>query len=263
MKSPLVINIRCTCIEEYINIQKLHKEYMRQSKEGEITSLYVGAEFAVPGEFEAVDALIAKRGPRQIPCVDFGNRPIVSERITGAQGNGDGTVTETVERVVVPQVTDIRSITKKFTKEDFEELKKEIYKGAVVVSGSDADEAKELPQAVDGGVDAMGNQPLPENPLTLDEARAIGTGYAEREEELPCVEEPVPTSLFHGPAAETEVHKSFLHVPESVDPDEDVPAYVGTEPFSTFGPQEFNQATPSVAEESDDGWNGEDHNYTC
>lgn len=124
MKSPLVVNIRCTCIEEYINIQKLHKEYMRQSKEGQITSIYVGADFAVPGEFEVVDALIAKRGPRQIPCVDFGIRPVVSERITGAQGNGDGTVTETVERVVVPQ-------------------------------------------AVDGGVDALGNPPLPEsNPAT-------------------------------------------------------------------------------------------------
>ncbi len=133
MKSPLVVNIRCTCIEEYINIQKLHKEYMRQSKEGEITSIYVGAEFAVPGEFELVDALIAKRGPRQMPyCVNFGGKKIevadirnitkeftkadfeelkkeidekssvVSERITGAQGNGDGTVTETVERVVRP-----------------------------------------------------------------------------------------------------------------------------------------------------------------
>lgn len=125
MKSPLVVNIRCTCIEEYLNIQKLHKEYIRQSKEGQITSVYVGADFAVPGEFEAIDALIAKRSPRQIPCVDFGDRrPVVSERITGAQGNGDGTVTETVERVVVPQ-------------------------------------------AVDGGVDAMGNPPLPEsNPAT-------------------------------------------------------------------------------------------------
>lgn len=75
---------------------------MRQSKEGQITSIYVGAEFVVPGEFETVDALIAKRDPRQILCVDFGNRPVVSERVTGAQGNGDGTVTETVERVVRP-----------------------------------------------------------------------------------------------------------------------------------------------------------------
>lgn len=124
MKSPLVVNIRCTCIEEYINIQKLHKEYMRQSREGEITSIYVGAEFAVPGEFEAVDALIAKRGPRQMPCVDFGNMVIKNSELVMAHGNSDGTVTETVERVVVPQ-------------------------------------------AVDGGVDAMGNPPLPEsNPAT-------------------------------------------------------------------------------------------------
>lgn len=109
MKSPLVVNIRCTCIEEYINIQKLHKEYIRQSKEGEITSIYVGAEFAVPGEFEAVDALIAKRGPRQMPyCVNFGGKKI--------------------------EVADIRDITKKFTKEDFEELKKEVEKGSSVIS---------------------------------------------------------------------------------------------------------------------------------
>lgn len=145
MKSPLVVNIRCTCIEEYINIQKLHKEYIRQSKEGEITSIYVGAEFAVPGEFEAVDALIAKRGPRQMPyCVNFGGKKI--------------------------EVADIRDITKKFTKEDFEELKKEVEKGAVITSGPVSDEAKELPQAVDGGVDALGNPPLPEsNSLRPDE----------------------------------------------------------------------------------------------
>lgn len=108
MKSPLVINVRCTCIEEYLNIQKLHKEYIRQSREGQITSIYVGADFVVPGEFEVLDALIAKRAPRQIPCVDFGDRKI--------------------------EVADIRSITKKFTKEDFEELKKEIDEKSSVVS---------------------------------------------------------------------------------------------------------------------------------
>lgn len=89
MKSPLVVNIRCTCIEEYINIQKLHKEYMRQSRAGEITSIYVGAEFAVPGEFETVDALIAKRGQRGervAPCVvAIGNRPIIREELIGTQ----------------------------------------------------------------------------------------------------------------------------------------------------------------------------------
>ena len=76
-------------IEEYINIQKLHKEYMRQSKAGEITSIYVGAEFAMPGEFETVDALIAKRGQRGqrvAPCVvAIGNRPIIREELIGAQ----------------------------------------------------------------------------------------------------------------------------------------------------------------------------------
>lgn len=171
MKSPLVVNIRCTCIEEYINIQKLHKEYIRQSKEGEITSVYVGAEFAVPGEFEAVDALIAKRGPRQMPyCVNFGGKKI--------------------------EVADIRDITKKFTKEDFEELKKEVDERPVIsekVTSAQGNgdgtvtetvERVVMPQAVDGGVDALGNPPLPERPLTVDEARAIGTGYAEQEEEL-------------------------------------------------------------------------------
>lgn len=151
MKSPLVVNIRCTCIEEYINIQKLHKEYMRQSKEGEITSIYVGAEFAVPGEFEAVDALIAKRGPRQMPyCVNFGGKKI--------------------------EVADIRDITREFTKEDFEELKKEVDKRSSVVSErvtgaqgngdgtvTETVERVVIPQAVDGGVDALGNPPLPES----------------------------------------------------------------------------------------------------
>lgn len=186
MKSPLVVNIRCTCIEEYINIQKLHKEYMRQSREGQITSFYVGAEFVVPGEFEVVDALIAKRGPRQIPCVDFGNRPVVSERITGAQGNGDGTVTETVERVV-------------------------------------------MPQAVDGGIDALGNPPLPESNPATEPAH-----FAEEQEIARDIAGASAPNNFEP-----------RRVPETlVEPD-------------------FTQAAPSVLEESDDGWNGEDHNYTC
>ena len=102
MKSPLVVNIRCTCIEEYVNIQKLHKEYIRQSKAGEITSIYVGAEFAVPGEFEAIDALIAKRGQRGQrvpPCVvAIGNRPIIREEVIGTQGNGDVAEPEAEEK---------------------------------------------------------------------------------------------------------------------------------------------------------------------
>lgn len=148
MKNPLIINIRCSCIEEYVNIQKLHKEYTKQLRSGEIMSVFVGSELAVPGEYKVVDELLAKKSQaRFVPSVAFSNRPVVREEVTGAQGNADGTVTETVERVVRP-------------------------------SGS------EIPQAVDGGVDALGNPPLPEKPLTLDEARAIGAGYAEQEEEL-------------------------------------------------------------------------------
>ena len=160
MKNPLIINIRCSCIEEYVNIQKLHKEYTKQLRSGEIMSVFVGSELAVPGEYKVVDELLAKKSQaRFVPSVAFSNRPVVREEVTGAQGNADGTVTETVERVVRP-------------------------------SGS------EIPQAVDGGVDAMGNPPLPEKPLTLDEARAIGAGYAEQEEELAYAEEPVPDSMW-------------------------------------------------------------------
>lgn len=232
MKNPLIINIRCSCIEEYINIQRLHKEYTRQLRTGEIMSVFVGAELAVPGEFAVVDKLMEKGGQcRKSPAVAF-----------------------------CPKVEDIRNITKEFTKADFEELKKEIEKGAVIMSGPTPDEEITLPQAVDGGVDAVGNPPLPEACGQPVSEFAVG----DRAEEFHYEEEPVPANLFPGPAVELpDDRKSFRHVPESIDPDEDVPAYVGTEPFSTFGPQEFNQATPSVAEESDDGWNGEDHNYTC
>lgn len=224
MKNPLIINIRCSCIEEYINLQRLHKEYTRQLRTGEIMSVFVGADMAVPGEYEVVDKLLEKKNPvRQVPCVDFGNRA------------------------------------------DFEEMKKEIDERSVIMAGPQPDEEIALPQAVDGGVDAMGNPPLPEKPLTLDEARAIGTGYAELEERIPVEssvhksfafeEEPVPANLFPGPAVELpDDRKSFKHVPETLD--NDVPCATGV-----FGPQEFDQAAPSVAEESDDGWNG-DYNTT-
>lgn len=235
MKNPLIINIRCSCIEEYLSIQRLHKEYTRQLRTGEIMSVFVGAELAVPGEFAVVDKLMEKGGQcRKPPVAAF------------------------YPKVKAPM-----------TKEDEEALRAELHKGALMV-GPQPDEEIALPQAVDGGVDAAGNPPLPEKPLTVDEMRAIGAGYAEQEEkssisefaigdraeEFHYEEEPVPANLFPGPAVETEVHKSFRHVPETL-------TAVGTEPFSTFGPQEFNQAAPSVAEESDDGWNGEDHNYSC
>ena len=164
------------------------------------------------------------------------------------------------------------AFSRSMTDKEIAELKEEVTRNAVVVNGPIPEEEIALPQAVDGGVDAVGNPPLPEKPLTLDEARAIGAGYAEQEEKSSITEFAVGDRAveFHyedeakpdfGPDVETEVHKSFQHVPETLD--NDASAYVGTEPFSTFGPQEFNQATPSVAEESDDGWNGEDHNYTC
>lgn len=236
MKNPLIINIRCSCIEEYLGIQRLHKEYTKQLRTGEIMSVFVGAELAVPGEYAVVDKLMEKGGQcRKPPVAAF---PMAF----------NGTLSQ----------------------EEQMKIKEEINRGAVLVNGPIPEEEIALPQAVDGGVDAVGNPPLPEKPLTLDEARAIGAGYAEQEEkssisefavgdraeEFHYEEEPVPANLFPGPAVETEVHKSFRHVPETLD--NDVPCATGT-----FGPQEFNQAAPSVAEESDDGWNGEDHNYTC
>lgn len=234
MKNPLIINIRCSCIEEYINLQRLHKEYTRQLRTGEIMSVFVGADMAVPGEYEVVDKLLEKKNPvRQVPCVDFGNRKV--------------------------EVADIRSITKEFTKEDFEELKKEVEKGAVIMSGPMPEEEIALPQAVDGGVDAMGNPPLPETKRPLPESY----GQPVPQPALQDVAKPDPDFVFEDEAAPKESFNEppFRHVPETLD--NAVPAYVGTEPFQTFGPQEFNQAAPSVAEESDDGWNGEDHNYTC
>lgn len=203
MKNPLIINIRCSCIEEYINIQRLHKEYTRQLRTGEIMSVFVGAELAVPGEFAVVDKLMEKGGQcRKSPAVAF-----------------------------CPKVEDIRNITKEFTKDDFEELKKEVEKGAVIMSGPMPEEEIALPQAVDGGVDAMGNPPLPEangQPVPQPDLQEV----AKPEPDFVFEEEPVPDSLFK-------------KVPETlVEPD-------------------FSQAAPSVLEESDDGWNGEDHNYTC
>lgn len=219
MKNPLIINIRCSCIEEYINIQRLHKEYTRQLRTGEIMSVFVGAELAVPGEFAVVDKLMEKGGQcRKSPAVAF-----------------------------CPKVEDIRNITKEFTKADFEEMKKEIDERSVVIAGPTPDEEIALPQAVDGGVDAMGNSPLPETkiplpekPLTVDEARAIGTGYAELEERIPV---------------ESSVHKSFTFE------EEPVPESMFKKVPETLTEPDFTQAAPSVLEESDDG-DGQDYNTT-
>lgn len=209
MKNPLIINIRCSCIEEYINIQRLHKEYTRQLRTGEIMSVFVGAELAVPGEYAVVDKLMEKGGQcRKVPAVAF-----------------------------CPKVEDIRNITKEFTKDDFEELKKEVEKGAVIMSGPMPEEEIALPQAVDGGVDAAGNPPLPEAC-----GQPVPQPALQEDERIPV---------------ESSVHKSFAFEEEPV-PDsmfKKVPEVL-TEP-------DFTQAAPSVLEESDDGWNGEDHNYTC
>lgn len=132
MKNPLIINIRCTCIEEYVRMLDLHEQFRKQKSEGEILSIYVGATPAMYGKSPLIDKMLDK-------VFGDGCKPIPTERLTkekviAAQGNGDGTVTETVERTFVP----------------------------------------------------------PEKPLTVDEARAIGAGYAEQEEELARVEEDVP-----------------------------------------------------------------------
>lgn len=207
MKNPLILNIRCVCIDEYMELQRIHNNYRKLRSEGEILSIYVGARRELYGQNKIVDKLLDKVfGDKSKPIP---TERIMREEVVGAQGNGDGTVTETVERTFVP----------------------------------------------------------PEKPLTLDEARAIGAGYAEQEEkssitefavgdraeEFHYEEEPVPANLFPGPAVETEVHKSFQHVPETLDND----VLVGTEPFSTFSPQEFTQSEPSVTEAADDGadWN--------
>lgn len=124
MKNPLIINIRCTCIEEYVRMLDLHEQFRKQKSEGEILSIYVGATPAMYGKSPLVDKMLDKvfgDGCKPIPT-----ERLAKEKVIAAQGNGDGTITETVERTFVP----------------------------------------------------------PEKPLTVDEARAIGAGYAEQEEEL-------------------------------------------------------------------------------
>lgn len=233
MKNPLIINIRCSCIEEYLSIQRLHKEYTRQLRTGEIMSVFVGAELAVPGEYAVVDKLMEKGGQcRKPPVAAF-----------------------------YPKEKAPLAFDNSLSQEQQIALKEEITRGAVVVNGPMPEEEIALPQAVDGGVDAVGNPPLPE---------AYGQPVPQpdlQEERIPVEssvhksfafeEEPVPANLSPGPAVELpDDRKSFKHVPETLD--NDVPCATGV-----FGPQEFDQAAPSVAEESDDGWNGEDHNYTC
>lgn len=60
----LIINVRCTCEEEFLLLHKLHKLYQEDQ--------------------------LRKR---------------LKERLVAVQGNGDGTVTETVERTGTPEFT--------------------------------------------------------------------------------------------------------------------------------------------------------------
>lgn len=101
MKNPLIINIRCTCIEEYVRMLDLHEQFRKQRSEGEILSIYVGATPAMYGKSPLLDKMLDKvfgDGAKPIPT-----ERIVREKVVGAQGNGDGTVTETVERTFVPE----------------------------------------------------------------------------------------------------------------------------------------------------------------
>ena len=87
MSSNLIINVRCTCEEEFLLLHKLHKLYQEDQ--------------------------LRKR---------------LKDRLVSVQGNGDGTKSYTVK----------------------------------CEEPSNTFDEKPLPQAVDGGIDAKGNPPLPE-----------------------------------------------------------------------------------------------------
>lgn len=122
MKNPLIINIRCTCIEEYVRMLDLHEQFRKQKSEGEILSIYVGATPAMYGKSPLIDKMLDRvfgDGCKPIPTMRIGEKPTPAS--------------------------------------DF------------------------VP---------------PEKPLDLDEARAIGAGYAEQEEALVGCEEPVPDNMW-------------------------------------------------------------------
>lgn len=100
MKNPLILNIRCVCIDEYMELQRIHNNYRKLRSEGEILSIYVGAKRELYGKSKIVDKMLDKvfgDGSKPIPT-----ERIMREEVVGAQGNADGTITETVERVVRP-----------------------------------------------------------------------------------------------------------------------------------------------------------------
>lgn len=101
MKNPLILNIRCTCIDEYMELQRIHNNYRKLRSEGEILSLYVGARRELYGQSKVIDKMLDKvfgDGAKPIPT-----ERIMREEVVGAQGNADGTITETVERTVMPE----------------------------------------------------------------------------------------------------------------------------------------------------------------
>lgn len=97
-KASLIINVRCTCEEEFLLLHKLHKLYQEDQ--------------------------LRKR---------------LKERLVSVQGNGDGTKSYTVK----------------------------------CEEPSNPFDEKPLPQAVDGGMDAKGNSPLPETKRPLPERPEI------------------------------------------------------------------------------------------
>lgn len=100
MKNPLILNIRCVCIDEYMELQRIHNNYRKLRSEGEILSIYVGARRELYGQNKVVDKLLDKvfcDHAKPIPT-----ERIMREEVVGAQGNADGTITKTVERVVRP-----------------------------------------------------------------------------------------------------------------------------------------------------------------
>lgn len=104
MKNPLILNIRCVCIDEYMELQRIHNNYRKLRSEGEILSIYVGAKRELYGKSKIVDKMLDKvfgDGSKPIPT-----ERIMREEVVGAQGNGDGTITETVERTFVPEAFD-------------------------------------------------------------------------------------------------------------------------------------------------------------
>lgn len=101
MKNPLILNIRCVCIDEYMELQRIHNNYRKLRSEGEILSIYVGAKRELYGQNKVVDKMLDKVfGDKSKPIP---TERIMREEVVGAQGNADGTVTETVERTFVPE----------------------------------------------------------------------------------------------------------------------------------------------------------------